>query len=359
MTNNSKVRLNYLDSAKGIGIILVCIGHAITNAESAIDSDYSILLQFISQFHMPLFFMLGGMVFSDKYLTNPIKSSWRKFKAYYIPFVVYNMIFVLLHNVMYKAYIFRDVYDARMFVKKIFHVLTMHIQDICGAMWFLRCLLTIVLMFIWIRYVSCKLFKGKYQECITAIVVIVLVLFSQTTMCPGFFKINLAFYYMIFYYIGYLIRKYDISNMIKKYKVVLVILGLIINICVAMRFTYAIGGESIGYINILRFVVQVIGSIMVLALVQWKVVADSRVLIELGKKSLDIMALHFVCFKLVSFIIIKVYNLDMINMSTIPVVIGIGGLWVIAYTVVGLSIPTGIRYIFDVVKTKIKQRCVE
>ena len=38
----------------------------------------------------------------------------------------------------------------------------------------------------------------------------------------------------------------------------------------------------------------------------------------------------------------------MINMSTIPVVIGISGLWAVAYTIVGLSIPTGIRYIFDI-----------
>lgn len=359
MGDNKNERINYIDSAKGIGIILVCVGHAITNARLPVDSDYSVLLQFISQFHMPLFFLLGGMVFSDKYVANPIKASIKKFKAYYIPFVVYNMIFVLLHNVMYEVYIFPEKYDIKMFIKTTINVFTMHIQEICGAMWFLRCLLIIVLMFIWIRFLSCKVIHGKYQEPITAIIVIALAVLSQTSICPTFFKINLAFYNMIFYYIGYLIKKYDFSSMIKKYKWMLFILGLGINVFVATRFTYAIGGCSDGYINIIRFVVQVIGSIMILALVQWKLVANSKILIVLGRKSLDIMALHFVCFKLVSFIIIKVYNLEMINMSTIPVVIGISGLWAVAYTLVGLSIPTGVRYIFDISKNKIKQRCVK
>lgn len=355
MSDYRKERINYLDSAKGLGIILVCLGHAITNAEASIDSDYSILLQFISQFHMPLFFMLGGMVFNDKYMDTPVKSGWKKFKAYYIPFVVYNMIFVILHNVMYELHIFTDKYDMKMFVKTTVNVLTMHIQEICGAMWFLRCLLTIVLLFIGIRFISVKVMHGRYQEQITAVIVIALALLSQLSICPTFFKINLAFYNLIFYYIGYLIRKYDFSNIINKYKWVFLILGLTLNICVAMRFTYAIGGYSDRYVNILRFVVQVMGSIMILALVQWKTVANSKLLITLGRKSLDIMALHFVCFKIVSFIIIKIYNLEMTNMSTL-VVWGIGGLWPVAYAIVGLSIPTGIRYIFDISINKIKQK---
>lgn len=359
MNYDKKERMNYLDSAKGIGIILVCIGHSITNAKAAIDSDYSVLLQFISQFHMPLFFMLGGMVFSDKYVYNPVKSSIKKFKAYYVPFVVYNMIFVLLHNVMYRAYIFPDKYDIKMFIKTTINVLTMHIQEICGAMWFLRCLLTIVIFFIWIRFISGKVMKGKFQEEITVTIVVAMALFSQTFLCPDFFKINLACYYLIFYYIGYVIRKYDITQTINKYKCLLLISGLGLNVCVAMRFTYAIGGYSGGLINLLRFVLQIIGSIMVLAMVQWENIADSKLLNELGRKSLDIMALHFVCFKLVSYVIIEVYNLELSNMATIPVVIGIGGLWAVAYTIVGLSIPTGIRYIYDISKTRIKQRCVK
>ena len=48
-----------------------------------------------------------------------------------------------------------------------------------------------------------------------------------------------------------------------------------------MRFTYAIGGYSGGLISLLRFVLQIIGSIMVLAMVQWENIADSKLLNEI------------------------------------------------------------------------------
>lgn len=354
MENNLK-RINYLDSAKGIGIILVCIGHSITNAQPAGNSDCRILLQFISQFHMPLFFLLSGMVFSDKYVENPVKSSLKKFKAYYIPFVVYNMIFVIMHNLMFRAHIFTESYDIKSYIKTIINVLTLHIQDICGAMWFLRCLLTIVILFIWIRYIACRICGGKYSRYITAFIVAAMLIFSMSGLCPSVFRIELAFYYMAFYYMGYLIRRFDLSALISRYKMFLIITGLIINVIVAFNYTYAIGGACENYVLILKLVVQIIGSIMILALVQLKPLADCRLLIELGKKSLDIMALHFVCFKIVSFVIICVYGLDMTNMSTIPVVIGVNGLWPLAYTIVGLIIPAAIRNLYDRIIIKIKK----
>ena len=67
----------------------------------------------------------------------------------------------------------------------------------------------------------------------------------------------------------------------------------------------------------------------------------------MGNKSLDIMALHFVCFKLVSIVIIQMYNLDIVHMGDIPVVFGISGCWWIMYTIVGLAIPTLLRIGFD------------
>jgi len=76
-------RINYIDAAKGIGIILVCIGHAVTNASSAMNSTYVGVIKFIAQFHMPLFFLLSGLVFSERYAQTPFRSTLKKIKAYY------------------------------------------------------------------------------------------------------------------------------------------------------------------------------------------------------------------------------------------------------------------------------------
>ena len=53
-------RDHVVDIAKGLGEILVCIGH------SRFSTNYEI--KFIYQFHMPLFFILSGMVINiEKY----------------------------------------------------------------------------------------------------------------------------------------------------------------------------------------------------------------------------------------------------------------------------------------------------
>lgn len=62
-----KTRDLFLDVAKGLGIILVVIGHAWRGLESAglIDSPdlFRIIDTLIYNFHMPLFFLLSGMTF--------------------------------------------------------------------------------------------------------------------------------------------------------------------------------------------------------------------------------------------------------------------------------------------------------
>lgn len=347
-TTAERKRIPYIDAAKGIGIILVCIGHAITGNGGAGSNFW---LGFISQFHMPFFFLISGLNFSEAYTAHPVASGWKKLKAYYIPFVVYNMIFVLLHNVMADWSIFPEYLSIWDLVKNMFAVLTFHIQEICGAMWFLRTLLTILLLFIAIRSLVNRLVSARRREWITAGIVLVLVVLSMLGRVPEVFKINLAFYYLLFFYAGFLIRKYDLIRFIRKYQWGWILVGAGINLLFAAQNLFWIDGTGRADIQLLRLFGQITGSLMVLAAVQSPVFADNRLLHLFGKRSLDIMALHFVCFKLVSYLIIVRYQLDMSNMATIPVVENIAGFWWIAYTVVGLTIPIGVRWLYEKGKT--------
>lgn len=51
------VRVKWIDTARGIAILLVLIGHAGVAPK---------LNQYILSFHMPLFFFLSGIVFDNK-----------------------------------------------------------------------------------------------------------------------------------------------------------------------------------------------------------------------------------------------------------------------------------------------------
>ena len=56
----SKKRLDYLDLAKGIGILIVMLGHFPVDGEPHISRQ---LYDFIFSFHMPLFFIITGIIF--------------------------------------------------------------------------------------------------------------------------------------------------------------------------------------------------------------------------------------------------------------------------------------------------------
>ena len=90
---------NSVSIAKGIGIILMLIGHA--GCPSHLNS-------FIYQFHMPLFFFISGYCFKEKHLNNFKDFAIKRIKGIYLPFIKYSLLFLLLHNVFYNLNIYND-----------------------------------------------------------------------------------------------------------------------------------------------------------------------------------------------------------------------------------------------------------
>ncbi len=87
------MRIQWIDYAKGIGILLVVLGHVLTDylthGIKLTDSAYKLLV-FIYSFHMPLFFFLSGL-FAQKWFlkSNAINS---KIKLLVYPYVVWSLI---------------------------------------------------------------------------------------------------------------------------------------------------------------------------------------------------------------------------------------------------------------------------
>ena len=81
-----KSRINWIDVARGIGIILVIYGHTL--------SSHS-FRYVIYSFHMPLFFFLSGLVFTyDKY---SIKTTFKKsIKGLLIPYIFFALLSYLV-----------------------------------------------------------------------------------------------------------------------------------------------------------------------------------------------------------------------------------------------------------------------
>ncbi len=95
MNTAGNERLNYIDFARGIGIILVILGHI------SYLSDGSRI--FIVSFHMPLFFVISGLlIYLKKEVERDYKSSaYRKFNRMMIPYFVYSAAGILIYIVYY------------------------------------------------------------------------------------------------------------------------------------------------------------------------------------------------------------------------------------------------------------------
>lgn len=133
-----KKRLTYFDLAKGIGIILVVLGHM---------ENISVELRtWISSFHMPLFFMISGMLLAykesiktesddtEKLINNSISSITKKnAKGLLIPYLWFSLIYIPI-DIMN---LFINNVDNHTFIQNILDSVTL---SGVSVMWFLPAL---------------------------------------------------------------------------------------------------------------------------------------------------------------------------------------------------------------------------
>jgi len=97
---DSKKRIVYLDMAKGIGIVLMIAGHLIGSLQSIDNKAYfSPAYQFIASFHMPLFFLISGILLwvtkeEEKELSRIVR---RKSKTLLLPYGTFSLIYFVIN----------------------------------------------------------------------------------------------------------------------------------------------------------------------------------------------------------------------------------------------------------------------
>ncbi len=132
-------RISYLDMARGIGMVLVVMGH-VTYINSA-------LRHFITAFHMPLFFLISGILLEiKKEEENNYSCLFRKkLQRIMIPYVVFSLASFVVES-------------TRIWIKGLDEwnvVLRQLFQSCClqgvSTLWFLPALLVSELLFIGIR----------------------------------------------------------------------------------------------------------------------------------------------------------------------------------------------------------------
>ena len=143
-----------IDIIRGLGIILVVLGH------SHCPGTYYIYL-----FHMALFFILGGYCYKTNHtdtFKNFLKFSYKKIIRLYVPFVVLNTILVLIDQ-----FIFNRGMDTKwLFITIANGFILNQGSTLSGAFWFLKIMLLLLLTYGLIDYLLKRIWDSKKKTMI-------------------------------------------------------------------------------------------------------------------------------------------------------------------------------------------------
>lgn len=345
MSNNKN---NYLSTAKGIGIILMVMGHS--GVPCNID-------KFIYQFHMPLFFFCSG------YFINIIEDRRtllvfykKKIKGIYLKFICWSILFLLLHNIFIDLNIYNNAipnweeypYNSQLFIKKavkIIFSMNGH-EQLLRSFWFLKQLLLASLLVSTILYFSQKITQHKHTHLISLIGLSILTLISKkfTWSLPAIWDISLVFMSSTFFLFGYIFRKY---NVIKK-------LSNIISSVISLILLF-IGLYILPWTNMLEytlattvpfFIVAISGIVLTINISQK--IESFRIkyfFYYLGQNTMPIFALHMLCFKIGNLLKIVIYGLPLYRLAEFQIIEDYNTCFWIIYTVIGISVPLLIDYL--------------
>lgn len=220
-----KNRVKIVDFAKGIGVVLMIIGHM-----GAIIPDS--LHSWIYLFHMPLFFFLSG-IFAKTYNTkkNLVSGLKHKMKRLLLPYYFYVFLFYVVDLLIgYRVYSKGD------------YINTFLGTDSFGFLWFIFALFFVEICF--------DLLYMLVENVTVQIIIIACLAILANILCyvDKFERIGSIFFSIGFYYIGYCVKERVISfsrnNFELKYWKDLVILLFITTVGVVIS-TYFSGNSRL------------------------------------------------------------------------------------------------------------------
>lgn len=284
-----KKRITYLDMVKGIGIILVVFGHSTYAPDGAIT--------WLASFHMPLFFMVSGMVIWQikEEEKSFLQSLQRKAKSIMIPYVTFSILFIivkLLYLVRMPELITIDqIWEA------VYQTITFYGISV---MWFLPTLFVSEMLFLGVRKI--KLWKDVVTIVAAILLGILAVsakpIIDQITVIGVYYvscMLLRSFAAFVFIVIGYYMKKIVIKDREKK-SIVEILLG--IGLCVMVVYLSMVNQRvDMNFLvfgnPLLFYCTAVLGTMGLIYLC--KNMGTCKSLVYLGVNSLIIMATHLEC----------------------------------------------------------------
>lgn len=269
--------------AKGIGIILVVMGHC---------GGCLPLQALLSSFHMPLFFFLSGLFLFNKEETASAFLR-RKAKTLLFPCLVFGFILCTYST---SIDLFRHDSTIPYGLRYVGLFINMRHNPFPGSLWFFPCLFIVeVLMFV-VHWCS----KKKVLMLLMAMSFVVLGLIIHNTYGKGLpWSIDIALYCVIFTMVGYWSKK----TVWKKRPLVTYIFAFII-LLTSVYMNYQYSGDTVDLYSCrigcypLFFVSAFAGIYLSIGFA--KLWVENKILIYFGQNSMLVYSVHFLFLLLVT-----------------------------------------------------------
>lgn len=292
MTHDNK-RIYWIDNLKALGIILIVYGHVQISG---------VLTRYIYSFHVPLFFFISGYLFNSKKYTDFRLFLKTKIKSLLVPYFVFSLISYVIWfiNIMLKSHFIND--NSRIDIYKPI-IGIFYSNGINGwlehnvALWFLTCLfITELLFYLFIRVIN------KDNQLLIILIISAFIGYVDSILMPIRlpWSIDIAFTSVVFYGIGYLIRKKEVLENAKINQNI----ALSISIFSSIIFSLLNGSVNMNnnfYNNILFYYISAFSGIFALLIISKKI-KNIKLIRYLGQKSLNVMVIHILVFYFLSYI---------------------------------------------------------
>lgn len=308
MQENKSIRDPFIDVAKGLGIIAIVMGHA--SRDINLGNVVLKVAPFVYLYHLAIFAFCSGYLFNEN-----VEDFWsyisKKLRSLYKPFMIYSVLYLLTRNVFINIGIIAgEKYTTSETVITFTNLLTFNsMGELVGAFWFVPMLFFAVCIYgftwIWTKKIQNHFFRELLR--------LACWVFSG---CIGIYAMENHLGLLCNIQVSYLmVPILALGNYFKRYsgKKILNLPGLLISFIILLSVIHSDIGliELTGFRIINRWLfypVTVCGVYFCLCMAHTcsRVKFLSDKLAVAGRYSFDIMALHFLAFKLVDYVACQV-----------------------------------------------------
>lgn len=338
------VKNNYWNIVKGIAIISIVIGHC-----------FNKMVCFVYLYHLAIFFFVSGYFYNEeKYGDEPCSNFIARLKNNWYKYVGFSVLYTLLHNYFVRGnFLLSNIYSIKDIVTSILNTLLFFgTESFGGAMWFVPVLILASTLFGFIIYFSRKMSLNikiknfSFKHIIIIFVTIlcgILGIILNTKNINLMYHIQTIFLVIPFFTAGYYYNKCVDNNKLLKWYIFIPIFILLLYFAFYKKLYIDLSANNINN-PYLFYIVSFLG--IYFCLYVSKIIDNipkiKKLFATIGTYSFEIMATHFVIFKIIDVAYSKMMGINDITIIT-KFPYAYEKLWPI-YIICGVLIPTIITY---------------